>query len=67
MDNSSSELLKLLKAYTGGMTNNSIIDNQMNSLNSSEGVAVSLDWEMKASNLSDDPFLPSYDHNESLR
>ena len=63
MDNSGSELLKV---YTSGMTNNSMIDNQMDSMNSSQALASSF-WEMKASNLSDDPFLQSYDHNESWR
>ena len=67
MDNSGSELLKLLKAYTSGMTNNSIFDNQKENLNSSQGPIVSLDWEMKPSNLSDDPFVQNYGYNESWR
>ena len=67
MDNSGPELLKLLKAYTSGRTNNSIIDNRKGNLNSSEGLTESLDWEIRPSNISEDPFLQNYGYNESLR
>ena len=65
MDSSGSELLKLLKAFTRGMTNNSIVDNEMKSLNSTHGLDGSLDWEIKASNLSSDVISQSY--NDTLR
>ena len=65
MDSSGSELLKLLKSFTSGMTNNTLVDNQIKSLNSSHGLDGSLDWEIKASNLSSDVISQSY--NDTLR
>ena len=65
MDSSGSELLKLLKTFTSGMKNNSLVDNQMKSLNSSHGLDRLLDWETKASNLSGDAISQSY--NDTLR
>ena len=65
MDSSGSELLKLLKTFTSGMTNNSLVDNQIKSLNSSHGQHGSLDWEIKASNLPGDGISQSY--NDTLR
>ena len=65
MDSSGSELLKLLKTFTSGMKNNSLVDNQMKSLNSSHGLDRMLGWETKASNLSGDAISQSY--NDTLR
>ena len=65
MDSSGSELLKVVKAFTSGMTNNSLVDNQIKSLNSSHGLDGSLDWEIKASNLSSDGISQSY--NDTFR
>ena len=65
MHSSGSELLKVLKAFTSGMTNNSMVDNQIKNLNSSHGLDGSLDWEIKASNLSSDGISQSY--NDTFR
>ena len=65
MEKSGSELLKLLKAFTSGMTNDTLIDNQIKSSNSSHGLQGSLIWEAKAADFSNGTFPQSYD--ETLR
>ena len=65
MENSGSELLKLLKSFTSGMTNDTLLDNQIKSSNSSHGLQGSLIWEAKTADFSNDTFPQSYD--ETLR